>query len=117
MLFVVFAIAVAYVVAVSILSKKTNAWNSFMGRLRYIKAIVVPDGQRRLLCTAAEIPIKLSRRKESEIQPFSRSNMMPGSFGSMDRDSMASCVHIDVHILLSVTSMLFQAVYIVVTDA
>ena len=48
MLFVVFAIAVAYVVAVSILSKKTNAWNSFMGRLRYIKAIVVPDGQRRL---------------------------------------------------------------------
>ena len=45
MLFVVFAIAVAYVVAVSILSKKTNAWNSFLGRLRYIKAIVVPDGQ------------------------------------------------------------------------
>ena len=30
-----------------------------MDRLWYIKAIVVPDGQRRLLCTAAEVPIKL----------------------------------------------------------
>ena len=65
MLFVVFAITVAYVVAVSILSKKTKAWNSFMGRLWYIKAIVVPDGQRRLLCTAAEVPIKLLCTKGS----------------------------------------------------
>ena len=35
-------------------------------------------------------PSRYNRCKESEIQPFSRSNMMPGSFGSMDRDSMAS---------------------------
>ena len=46
---------------------------------------------------------------------------MPGSFGSMDGDSMAShvavLVHIAVPILLSVTSMLFQAVYIAVTGA
>ena len=40
-----------------LLFKNIKACNSFMGRLWYIKAIVVPDGQRRLHCTAAEVPI------------------------------------------------------------